>query len=78
LLAAKEIARQSLVRYAAEPGGLEWLTLSQREDYWRTISYDLGEDHLKGLTTFYSHAAELGIIKASPQLEFFPLAVACG
>jgi chorismate dehydratase len=78
LLAAKEIARQNLVRYASEPGGLEWLTLSQREDYWRTISYDLGEDHLKGLTTFYSHAAELGIIKSSPKLEFFPLETADG
>lgn len=76
LLAAKEIARQNLVRYAAEPGGLEWLTLSQREDYWRTISYDLGEDQLKGLTTFYFHAAELGIIKSSPRLEFFPQATA--
>lgn len=39
-------------------------------DYWKSLSYSLGEDEKKGLQTFYGYAAELGVIKTVPELRF--------
>lgn len=73
LLKAKELSKLSLERYAAEAKGLDWMSAQQRADYWRIISYDLDEQQLAGLSLFYRHAAELGIIAEAPELSFFSM-----
>jgi len=40
--------------------------------YWNSIiSYDLGDDERKGLLAYYGYAAEIGVIKAVPELRFW-------
>jgi chorismate dehydratase len=68
---AKCIARQKLAGYV-EGSGLEWFGAEELIAYWKTISYDLGAEEIKGVKAFYNHAAELGIIAAAPDLNFFP------
>ncbi|MSM40797.1 MAG: futalosine synthase [Geobacter sp.] len=73
LLKAKELSKLRLERYAAEATGLDWMSAQQRAAYWRIISYDLDEQQLAGLSLFYRHAAELGIIAEAPELSFFSI-----
>ncbi len=40
-------------------------------DYWNLLSYDLRDDEKKGLMAFYGYAAEIGAIKAVPELRFW-------
>lgn len=71
LLRAKELSKLNIERYAAEAAGLDWMSAQQRAAYWHIISYDLDEQQLAGLSLFYRHAAELGIIAEAPELSFF-------
>jgi len=71
LLKAKELSKLNIERYAAEAVGLGWMSVEQRAAYWHIISYDLDEQQLAGLSLFYRHAAELGIIAEAPELSFF-------
>lgn len=49
-----------------------WMGTDRLVTYWReNISYDLEDGHLKGLTLFYHHCAELGLLKVEPELQFF-------
>jgi chorismate dehydratase len=40
-------------------------------EYWRSFSYDLGEDEQRGLSAFYGYAADLGVIKPVTELRFW-------
>ncbi len=68
---AKCVARQKLSGYV-EGSGLEWFGTDELIAYWKAISYDLGAEEIKGVTAFYNHASELGIIAGAPDLKFFP------
>jgi chorismate dehydratase len=68
---AKCIARQNLSFYV-EGSGLEWFGADELIAYWKTISYELGAEEVKGVKVFYNHAAELGLIQGAPDLHFFP------
>ncbi len=59
----RELARTQAVRFGIEGDILL--------NYWRSITYDFGEDERKGLTAFYEYAAKLGVIKAVPELKFW-------
>lgn len=39
--------------------------------YWKSFSYSLGAEEKKGLLSFYTYAAELGVIDAVPALHFW-------
>jgi chorismate dehydratase len=68
--AAKRISRGEYGEIASLCGQLGWLGKEALVDYWHTISYDLGTEHLEGLTLFYRHAAELGILPRAPEISF--------
>jgi chorismate dehydratase len=70
LQAAKICARRNTAAYAASEPALDWLDARQLNDYWNTISYELGEPEVAGLTTFFRHARDLGIIAGVPELHF--------
>ena len=40
-------------------------------EYWKSFSYSLGAEEKKGLLSFYTYAAELGVIDAVPALHFW-------
>ncbi|HWI40658.1 MAG TPA: menaquinone biosynthesis protein [Verrucomicrobiae bacterium] len=69
LAAAKLEAAGCFPELASNSPEGEWLGGSALVDYWNTISYDLGPDHLRGLATFYRYAAELGLISTPPELR---------
>jgi chorismate dehydratase len=71
---AKLVSRNTLSSYV-KGSGLEWYGEGALISYWQTISYDLGEAEIEGVTTFYRHAAEIGIIDKAPELLFFPLEI---
>jgi len=71
LVAAKMLAYQSYAEIADTCREREWLGRGALVDYWQTISYDLTARHLDGLTLFYRHAAELGILEREPELRIF-------
>ena len=70
LLAAKTIARWNLPQLAREFHRPEWMTKHELIDYWKTISFDLGASHIKGLKTFYRYAHEIKGIRRVPPLKF--------
>jgi chorismate dehydratase len=68
---AKEDAYASYGRLANQYEG-KGLKASALLDYWQTISYDLTDDHIRGVQLFFRLAAEDGLIGQSPHLEFVP------
>lgn len=40
-------------------------------DYWQTIDYDLGEEHLRGLQLFFDLCRKHGLLDNRPELNFF-------
>lgn len=39
--------------------------------YWKSLSYDLGDDEKRGLLSFYRYAAEIGEIENTTELRFW-------
>lgn len=60
---------EELVRSAlkAKP----FLTTASVKEYWRVISYELSQDHLKGLKLFYRLGNELGVLGSQPEIRFY-------
>lgn len=71
LIQAKEMAplhHERLIRYAREAA---WMPRMNLLEYWRSnISYELEEDGIKGLTSFFGQCYELGLISSLPALNF--------
>jgi len=59
---------EELAQAGAEEFGLSEKTLTE---YWGCFSYDFGQIEQKGLLTYYSYAAELGVIDTVPDLSFW-------
>jgi chorismate dehydratase len=71
LVALKEVARKNLLSIAARSPEALWMGADRLVAYWReNISYELDDDHLKGLALFYTYCTELGLLKADPELRF--------
>ena len=47
-----------------------FLSCSSIQEYWRLISYELSEEHLKGLKLFYRLAKEIGALNSQPEIRF--------
>ena len=71
LVAAKKLAYASYPEIAAGCPEREWLGVEDLIDYWRTISYELTPSHLEGVSCFFRHAFEMGLIPTLPVLRFF-------
>jgi chorismate dehydratase len=71
LRVAKEVSLTRLEQLVDECGERSWIDRGSLVSYWRTISYDLGQDHLRGVSAFYRDAKEIGLLDNEPQLRFF-------
>ncbi len=60
--AAKKAALKSLKDFAARSSLASVLSDDEIVSYWKGISYDLGDEHKRGLALFRKYAAELGLI----------------
>jgi chorismate dehydratase len=60
--AAKASALENLGVVAAASPLRNYLSEEQLVAYWKGISYDLGEEHMKGLDLFRQYAKDLGIL----------------
>lgn len=40
-------------------------------DYWNTIDYDLGQEHLQGLQLFFDLCQKHRLLQSSPELQFY-------
>lgn len=71
LLKAKEYALRHLEHIANVSPDAGWMGEERLLTYWRScLSYDLGDDHIAGLTLFYRYAEELALIGKAPELAF--------
>ena len=72
LRAAKRLAYESYDAIAATCEEQGWMDHDRLIDYWRCISYDLSPWHLQGVTTFFRHACDMGILPREPVIRLFP------
>jgi chorismate dehydratase len=72
LLAAKRIARESLLLPDHLRIGPEWIPREFRTAYWKNLSYDLDRER-EGLLAFYRLARKIGRIPSVPPLRFLDL-----
>lgn len=70
LLEAKRLAYESYGDIAAESRETEWIGREALVDYWRTISYDLTDQHMEGVKLFFRMAKELELLPVAPELRF--------
>jgi len=70
LCRAKLHSLEHLEKIAALSPEKEWLGQERLLEYWKVLSYDLSDQHLKGLNLFYRYAEEMGLIDAAPELSF--------
>lgn len=72
LAISKEEARNNLDAIAEISDDVQWMGRDRLIAYWReNISYDLGEEHVKGLKLFYRYCSDLGLLPSEPVLHFF-------
>lgn len=69
-VAAKKHAMTNLARIADQAPEKNWMGRDRLLEYWHVLSYDLTDQHIEGLKLFFRYAAELGLIKAAPELVF--------
>ncbi|MEJ2698188.1 MAG: menaquinone biosynthesis protein [Desulfuromonadales bacterium] len=61
----------SLHELASHSSERLWMDEKKLVDYWRCMSYDLGEDHLKGLELFFRLLVKYGRLPEMPEIRFF-------
>jgi chorismate dehydratase len=71
LIAAKRLAYEAYGTIADSCSERGWIDRKALIDYWRTISYDLTQRHIEGLTLFFRYAQEMGLIRAEPDIRIF-------
>lgn len=64
-------AMESLEAVAGRTPEGSWLGERRLVDYWHCMSYDLGPDHLKGLTCFFHLAVKHCLLPEMPEIRFF-------
>lgn len=62
----------SLERLAAETPEREWLGEAGLVAYWRAMSYELSEDHLRGMRLFFQLCRKYGFLDEVPEIRFLP------
>jgi chorismate dehydratase len=64
-------AFESLEELASRSPERLWMDEKRLVDYWRCMSYDLGEEHLKGLDLFFRLLVKYGRLPEMPEIRFF-------
>jgi chorismate dehydratase len=67
---SKVYSQEHLTEIAEYASRWEPFSFSFLKDYFETLRFDFGKDYQEGLLFFYQLAAELGELKAVPELEF--------
>jgi chorismate dehydratase len=68
---SKAYALANLERIADVSPDAVWMGRDRLLEYWRSnLSFDLGSDYCEGLISFFSQAAEMGLIENAPELAF--------
>ena len=71
LIQAKRHAYDTYGEIASSCAERGWMSSEELVAYWRTISYDLSPDHLRGVATFFTYAADMGLLRAAPEMRLF-------
>lgn len=71
LVLAKQLSVASFAEIAANSVQNDWADKNYLINYWRTISYDLDENHLQGLKLFFRLAYECGLLEQEPSVCLF-------
>jgi chorismate dehydratase len=66
-----ELAFASLPRLAAATPEREWMGETGLVDYWRSMSYELGNAHLDGLRFYFHLCARHKLLAEEPEIRFF-------
>lgn len=67
---SKVYSQEHLTEIAEYASRWEPFSFSFLKDYFETLRFDFGKDYQEGLLFFFQLAAELGELKAVPELEF--------
>ncbi len=71
---AKSYALANLDGIADVTPDAGWMGRDRLLHYWRSnLSYDLGREHLRGVTRFFRLAADMGLIEHAPELNFLEM-----
>ncbi|MBI5189696.1 MAG: menaquinone biosynthesis protein [Nitrospirae bacterium] len=70
IVAARTAASGAYPEIAAGAAEAAWMGGSGLVDYWSTVSYELGPEHVRGLSRFYDLAAGVGACPAGVKLRF--------
>ncbi|OHB26835.1 MAG: hypothetical protein A2X84_11950 [Desulfuromonadaceae bacterium GWC2_58_13] len=68
---SREMAFASLAKMAAETPERQWMGEEGLVDYWNSMSYDLGNAHLEGLSLYFHLCVRHGLLDEMPELAFF-------
>ena len=68
---ARSKAFQNLPLMAAFFSGQTGFSEEQLERYWRKMSYDLTDSHLRGLCLYYQLCKKHGLLSSVPEINFF-------
>ncbi len=72
LLKAKDLGLEKLDACAAKASGMLGGVDMDFLDYFRGLSFDLKEEHIRGLDRFFEELLKAGLIGHRPVLRFFP------
>jgi len=70
---AKMHALNCLERIVETAPEAAWMGREGLLEYWKVLSYDLTEVHIRGLQLFFQFAEESGLIPKAPELAFLDL-----
>lgn len=68
---SRQQAFASLDALAADRPERQWFGEAPLVDYWQTMSYDLTEEHIRGLKLFFELACKYEMIPDMPEIRFF-------
>jgi len=70
LVVSRKMAFDDLNSLALTVTEKEWITPEQLVEYWQSISYNLDERHIKGLTLFFELCVKYGYLSEMPEIAF--------
>jgi len=70
VIEAKKIAVSKFNELAKLGNENRWIKKGELVKYWKTISYDLTEEHLKGLNLFFELSSKIKNLKKPKSLDF--------
>lgn len=71
LQASQQRAFTDLAALAQAVPERHWMTAAGLVDYWQTMSYNLDQEHLRGLQLFFALCRKHNLLSDTPELRFF-------